>query len=85
MKALVLLFFILTGYTDLSAQDSTLVTVKAGERFEDVLKPSDIYLYPQFIYSKVLFKDGRVADPYMNYTACMIKCCLSAKRAIHLR
>ena len=67
MKALLLLFPILIGYTDLPAQDSTLVTVKAGERFEDVLKPSDIYFYPQFIYSKVLFKDGRVADPYMNY------------------
>ena len=67
MKAILLLFFILIGYADLSAQDSTLVTVKAGERIEDVLKPSDIYFYLQFIYSKVLFKDGRVADPYMNY------------------
>jgi len=67
MKVLLLLFLILIGYTDLSAQDSTLVTVKAGEKIEDVLKPSDIYFYPQFIYSKVLFKDGRVADPYMNY------------------
>jgi hypothetical protein len=67
MKTLLLLFLILISYTDLSAQDSTLVTVKAGERIEDVLKPSDIYFYPQFIYSKVLFKDGRVADPYMNY------------------
>jgi hypothetical protein len=67
MKSMLLLFLILIRYTDLSAQDSTLVTVKAGERIEDVLKPSDIYFYPQFIYSKVLFKDGRVADPYMNY------------------
>jgi len=67
MKALLLLFFILIGYTDLLAQDSTLVTVKAGEKIEDVLKPSDIFFYPQFIYSKILFKDGKVADPYMNY------------------
>ena len=67
MKALLLLFFILIGYTDLSAQDSTLVIVKTGERIEDVLKSSDIYFYPQFVYSKVLFKDGTVADPYMNY------------------
>ncbi len=67
MKALLLLFFILISYTDLSAQDSTLVTVKTGEKITDVLKASDIYFYPQFIYSKVLFKDGTVADPYMNY------------------
>src|SRR6186713_2679691 len=67
MKTLLLLFLIFIGYTDLSAQDSTIVTVKAGEKFEDILKPSDIYFYPRFIYSKVLFKDGRVADPYMNY------------------
>lgn len=67
MKALLFFFVILISYADLSAQDSTLVTVKAGEKIEDVLKPSDIYFYPQFIYSKVLFKDGRVADPYMNY------------------
>ena len=49
------------------AQDSTLVTIKAGEKIEDVLKSSDIYFYRQFVYSKVLFKDGTVADPYMNY------------------
>ena len=67
MKALLLLLFILIGYFDLSAQDSTLVTVKTGERIEDVLKSSDIFFYPQFIYSKILFKDGKVADPYMNY------------------
>ena len=67
MKALLLLFFILIGYTDLSAQDSTRVIVKAGEKIEDVLRSSDIYFYPQFIYSKILFKDGKVADPYMNY------------------
>ena len=67
MKTLLLLIFILIGYTDLPAQDSTLVTVKTGERVTDVLKSSDIYFYPRFIYSKVLFKDGTVADPYMNY------------------
>jgi hypothetical protein len=67
MKALLLLLLILIGYTDLSAQDSTLVTIKTGERVQDVLKSPDIYFYPRFIYSKVYFKDGTVADPYMNY------------------
>jgi hypothetical protein len=67
MKVLLLLFLILIGYTEIPAQDSTYVTVKTGEKIEDVLKPSDIYFYPQFVYSKILFKDGKVADPYMNY------------------
>ena len=68
MRSLLLfLFFILIGCIHLSAQDTTLVTVKTGEKITDVLKPSDIYYYPQFVYSKILFKDGKVADPYMNY------------------
>ena len=67
MKALLLSLFILIGYHDLSAQDSTIVTIKAGSKVGDVLTPADIYYYPQFIYSKVFFKDGTVADPYMNY------------------
>jgi len=67
MKALLLLFFTLIGYIDTSAQDSTLVTIKTGEKVTDVLKSSEIYYYPRFIYSKILFKDGTVADPYMNY------------------
>jgi hypothetical protein len=67
MKALLLLLFILIGYFGLSAQDSTLVTIKAGNKVENVLTPADIFYYPQFIYSKVFFKDGTVADPYMNY------------------
>ena len=52
MKALLLLFLILIGHTDLWAQDSTLVTVKAGERFEDVLKASDIYFYRRFMTTR---------------------------------
>ena len=67
MKRVLSLFVILIGYTYLSAQDTTRVIVKAGEKIEDVLKSSDIFFYPQFIYSKILFKDGKVADPYMNY------------------
>jgi hypothetical protein len=67
MKSLLMLLFILIGYSDLSAQDSTHVIVKTGEKIEDVLKSSDIFFYPQFVYSKILFKDGKVADPYMNY------------------
>ena len=67
MKALRLLLIFLIGYSGLSAQDSTLVTIKTGQKVTDVLTYADIYYYPQFIYSKVFFKDGSVADPYMNY------------------
>ena len=68
MKALLLLFFILIGYTELSAQDSTLVTIKAGNKVRDVLTSADIYFYPQFTDGKVFFRDGAKAVVDMNYT-----------------
>jgi len=67
MKPLLLLFFILIGYTDLSAQDSTLITIKTGERVTDVLTSADIYYYPQFTYGKVFLRDGSKAAGKMNY------------------
>ncbi len=68
MKALLLLLFILIGYSDLSAQDSTFVTVKAGNRIKDVLTSTDIFFYPQFTSGKVFFMDGTKAAAKMNYT-----------------
>jgi len=68
MKALPLLLIILIGHSDLSAQDSTLVIIKAGNRIKDVLTPADIYYYPQFTNGKVFFRDGRKAVAKMNYT-----------------
>jgi hypothetical protein len=68
MKALLLLLFILTGYSDLLAQDSTLVTIKAGNRVKDVLSTSEIYYYPQFTNGKVFLRDGSRAGAKMNYT-----------------
>jgi hypothetical protein len=67
MKALLLLF-ILFGYSCLSAQDSTLVTIKAGNRVKDVLSTTDIYYYPQFTNGKVFLRDGSRAGAKMNYT-----------------
>ncbi len=67
MKPLLLLFFILIGYTDLSAQDSALITIKTGERVTDVLTSADIYYYPQFTYGKVFLRDGSKAAGKMNY------------------
>lgn len=61
MKALPVLFFILIGYFGLSAQDSTLVTIKTGQKVTDVLSSADIYYYPQFTSGKVFFRDGSKA------------------------
>jgi hypothetical protein len=68
MKPLLLLLFILIGCSDLPAQDSTLVTIKAGNKVKDVLTPAEIFSYPQFTNGKVFFKDGTKAVAKMNYT-----------------
>ena len=68
MKALLLLLLISIGYSDLSAQDSTLVTIKAGNKVKDVLKQADIYSYPEFKNGKVFFRDGSKAVGKMNYS-----------------
>ena len=67
MRLLLLLFFILIGYADLSAQDSTFVTIKTGQSVKDVLTTSDIYHYPQFTNGKVFLRDGSKAAGKMNY------------------
>ena len=67
MKALLFSLFILIGFSDLSAQDSTLVTIKAGNRVKDVLSTSDIYYYPQFTNGKVFLRDGSRAGAKLNY------------------
>jgi hypothetical protein len=68
MKEILLLFIILVGHSDLPAQDSTIVSIKAGYRVKEVLSPSQIYYYPQFIYGKVFLKDGSRAGAKLNYT-----------------
>jgi hypothetical protein len=68
MKPLLLLSFILFGYFQLSGQDSTFVTIKAGNRVKDVLSTADIYYYPQFTNGKVFLRNGSRAGAMMNYT-----------------
>ena len=68
MKPRLLLLFILISYPGLWAQDSMLVTIKAGNRVKDVLSPSEIYYYPQFTNGKVFLRDGSRAGAKMNYT-----------------
>ena len=67
MRSPLLLFFILIGYADLSAQDSTFVTIKTGQSVKDVLTSADIYHYPQFTFGKVFLRDGTKAAGKMNY------------------
>src|SRR6185503_14680028 len=67
MKVPLLLFFILVGYSDLSAQDSTLVTIKAGSKVTDVLTSADMYHYPEFTNGKVVLRDGTVVEVKLNY------------------
>lgn len=69
MKIRLLFLFILMGYSNLWAQDSTLVTIKTGSRITDVLTTTDIFLYPQFISGKVFFKNGTKATAMMNYNS----------------
>ena len=68
IRASLWLFFILTGFADLAAQDSTQVTIKAGFKVEDVLTPADIYYYPQFTSGTVVLKDNTKIEVQMNYS-----------------
>jgi len=68
MKVLLLFSFILIDSAILPAQDSTYVTIKAGNKVKDVLSPSDIFYYPQFTNGKVYFKIGAKTEAKMNYT-----------------
>ena len=67
MKTLLSFFFILIGYIDLSAQDSTLVTIRTGESVKDVLTVAEIHHYAQFTDGKVFLRDGSKALGKMNY------------------
>lgn len=68
MKTILLLLSILIGCCHLPAQDSTLVTIKAGNRVKDVLTPADMYHYPQFTEGNVVLKDGKMIGVKMNYS-----------------
>ena len=68
MKTLLPLFFILISYTFLSAQDSTYITIKSGDRIQEVLPSAEIYHYPQFIKGVVFFKGGTKATAKVNYS-----------------
>jgi hypothetical protein len=66
MKAGLLLYVLIFSIA-LPAQDSTQVTIKAGNKINDVLSPADLFYYPQFMPGKVFFRDGSKAASQMNY------------------
>lgn len=68
MKTVLLCSFALIVYASLLAQDSTLVTIKAGEKVKDVLTQADIYQYSQFTNGRVVLKDGTKIELQMNYS-----------------
>ena len=67
-KILQCLFFVLIGYTNLIAQDSLFVTVKAGYRIRQVLTTDQVFYYPQFTNGKVFFHDGTKGGAKLNYS-----------------
>ena len=69
MKTRLLFLFILVNYYNGWAQDSTLVTIKAGSSIKDVLTTTDIFFYPQYTSGKVIFRDGTNATAMMNYNS----------------
>ena len=53
---LLLLIFILISYTNLSAQDSTYITIKSGDIVQEGLSSAEMYYYPQFTKGVVFLK-----------------------------
>ena len=62
----VLLLFVLAYCCRSHAQDSTIV-IKAGMSINESVSITDLYQYPQFVYSKVYTKSGDSAVVRLNY------------------
>ena len=69
MRTHLIIGFLLIGSLNLSAQDGKAVRIMAGSRIIDVLKPEDVYFYPQFIAGRVYFKDGSASAANLNYNS----------------
>jgi hypothetical protein len=62
-----LLVITLISHTTLLAQDTKLVTVKAGVSIREYLSFADVFYYPRFINGIVYFKDGGRGSAKLNY------------------
>ena len=69
MKIRLLSSVILLNCAGLLAQDTTLITVKAGNRIGEVLTINEIFIQPQFITGNVYFRNGSKAIAKMNYNS----------------
>lgn len=69
MRIYQFLLLTLCNFCIASAQDSTLVTVKAGNRISETLTSANILLYPKFIRGIVVFKNDSKAAALMNYNS----------------
>ena len=68
-KTILLFLLASISYTQLNAQDSSLVTIHMGSRIKDVLTDKDIYLYPKFTRGIAYFRNGSKAGGLMNYSS----------------
>ena len=69
MKAAMLFMFVFMSCIGMHAQDSTLVTIKTGNRIIDVISTKNILLYPNYKSGLVYFRDGTKASAMMNYNS----------------
>jgi len=68
MKIRLLFLLVLLNSGGVWAQDITYATIKTGLSVKDVLGPTDIYYYAQFMPAKVYFRDGAKSAALMNYS-----------------
>jgi hypothetical protein len=68
MKARLLFLIVFISFSNLWAQDSTIVVIKTGNTIQEVLK-NKIYLNPEYIMGTVLFRDNSRAKAKMNYNS----------------
>lgn len=68
MKTLAFLLITTLFCTSAIAQNTASIIVKAGTSLKESVPPEDLYLYPQFRYGRVFYKDGKRSGGKMNYS-----------------
>jgi hypothetical protein len=63
----ILFFLVVLVVTNIQAQDSTLIFLKAGQKLFEVVTPGKIYRYPAFVHGTIHFKDGSQTNARLNY------------------
>jgi hypothetical protein len=63
----ILTFLLLICSPNIHAQEAKHFTVEPGKSIIDVISPGDIFLYPQFIMGKSVYKSGFAVDQLLNY------------------